>query len=348
MIMKKVLTIVIPTYNMEKYIGRCLNSLVLPLNSLEKLEVLVINDGSKDRSSEIAHSYEKENPQTFRVINKENGNYGSCINRGLKEAKGKYIKILDADDYYDTDNLSEFIKLLEIIDVDGIVSDMQRVDLAGHYHKKDSFDFAQNQISTLEEIVEHPFRRIRMHSITYKTDNIRRIGYHQTEGISYTDMEWIFLPMTTCNTIYYFPKTIYYYVEDRVGQTMDPKVYKKNFWQDIIVQNSMIKSLNFFDCTNIAASNYLNKLLISHSIYIYRHFFLTFKMQTCYEEMVETDKYLCQVTPYVAKELNRFHCFSPINFHIIKHWRKSGYPRQMLALKWGLFVGDLKKMCSKA
>mgnify|MGYP002624493917 CR=1 FL=1 len=93
--MNKTLTIVVPTYNMDRYLERCLDSLILPEMLMERLEVLVVNDGSKDKSSEIAHSYEKKYPQTFRVIDKENGNYGSCVNRGLKEATGKYIKNLD-------------------------------------------------------------------------------------------------------------------------------------------------------------------------------------------------------------------------------------------------------------
>ena len=94
--MEKVLTVVIPTYNMERYLERCLSSLVISPGMMEELEVLVINDGSKDCSSEIGHSFEAQYPNTFRVIDKKNGNYGSCINRGLKEARGKYIKILDS------------------------------------------------------------------------------------------------------------------------------------------------------------------------------------------------------------------------------------------------------------
>lgn len=90
--MEKLITIVIPTYNMEKYLDKCLTSLIVPDEYMELLEVLVVNDGSKDNSSAIAHRYEDKYPQTFRVIDKENGNYGSYVNRGLKEAAGKYIK----------------------------------------------------------------------------------------------------------------------------------------------------------------------------------------------------------------------------------------------------------------
>ena len=98
--MEKLLTIIIPTYNMEKYLDKCLSSLIVDDKELmTQLEVLVVIDGAKDRSSEIAHTYQDKYPDTYVVIDKENGNYGSCINRGLKEASGKYVKVLDADDY---------------------------------------------------------------------------------------------------------------------------------------------------------------------------------------------------------------------------------------------------------
>ena len=106
--MEKILTIIIPTYNMEKYLDKCLTSLIIEDKKLMKLlEVLVVIDGAKDRSSEIGHTYQDKYPETFRVIDKENGNYGSCINRGLKEAKGKYVKVLDADDSFDNGNFSK-------------------------------------------------------------------------------------------------------------------------------------------------------------------------------------------------------------------------------------------------
>lgn len=107
--MEKILTIVIPTYNMQDYLRRCLDSLIVPEEQMQLLEVLVVNDGSKDNSSAIAHEYQDKYPGTFRVIDKENGNYGSCVNRGLKEATGKYIKILDADDWFDTKALTSFV-----------------------------------------------------------------------------------------------------------------------------------------------------------------------------------------------------------------------------------------------
>jgi len=92
------LSIIIPVYNVEKYISRCLDSLIyqgLPYNDYE---ILIISDGSKDRSIEIANKY-TEKYENFKVINKDNGGVGSARNKGISLAKGKYIYFIDPDDY---------------------------------------------------------------------------------------------------------------------------------------------------------------------------------------------------------------------------------------------------------
>ena len=120
--MNKILTIVVPTYNMQDYLNRCLDSLIVVPELMGQLEVLVINDGSKDNSSVIGHEYEARYPNTFRVIDKENGNYGSCVNRGLAEAKGKYIKILDADDWFNTKEFEDYLRNLSTVEVDLVLT----------------------------------------------------------------------------------------------------------------------------------------------------------------------------------------------------------------------------------
>ena len=118
----KLLSIIVPTYNMEAYLVRCLDSVtnkILP----NTLEVIVVNDGSKDKSLNIARSYQTFRPDIISIIDKPNGNYGSCINEGLKEAQGKYIKILDADDWYNTDSLKVFLEKLVDVDSDLIITD---------------------------------------------------------------------------------------------------------------------------------------------------------------------------------------------------------------------------------
>lgn len=111
----KLLTIIVPSYNMEAYLANCLSSLIVKNELMLLLDILVINDGSEDRTSEIAHEFSEKYPEAVRVIDKANGNYGSCINRGLTEATGTFIKILDADDTFETVHFEQFIELLKNI-----------------------------------------------------------------------------------------------------------------------------------------------------------------------------------------------------------------------------------------
>lgn len=226
--MDKLLTIVIPTYNMEAYLERCLKSLIVSSEQMEQLEVLVINDGSKDRSSEIAHDFEAKYPQTYRVIDKENGNYGSCVNRGLKEAAGKYIKVLDADDWFDTHEFSAYIsELNHLPDTDMILTDYQIVDNDGNMTKSMKYGMPYNKEFAFQKYVV-PGIFFAMHSLTYRTDLLRGIDYRQTEGISYTDTEWVLYPQHCVNSCVYLKHDVYRYVMGREGQTMDTSVLIKS------------------------------------------------------------------------------------------------------------------------
>lgn len=347
--MDKVLTIVIPTYNMEQYLGRCLDSLIIAPELMEKTEVLVINDGSKDRSSEIAHSYQQKYPGTIRVIDKENGNYGSCVNRGLKEATGKYIKILDADDWFDTENFAEFVSILSTLDVDCVMSDMLQVDEEGHCIELFSFSLPHRQAMPLSSIVEHGVCECMwMHCVAYKAENLRAIHYHQSEGISYTDQEWIFMPMSTCKSIYYMPKVVYHYLVGRNGQTMDPAVYKKNFSQEIKGTVLMVTELSHHKNTiDNDVFEYLKRRVFARCNKDYGMFFLEFQMDTCYDEMVELDRLLHTHALSVYEELEKLYRFEPFRYHFVKRWREKGYPRKLWLLRTGLFLGRLYRNTTK-
>ena len=93
LIMNKILSLIIPTYNMAELLPRCLDSIIAS-GVNESIEAIVVNDGSKDNSLEIAKKYEEQHPECITVIDKPNGNYGSTINAALPVAKGKYVKIL--------------------------------------------------------------------------------------------------------------------------------------------------------------------------------------------------------------------------------------------------------------
>ena len=212
--MDKILTVVIPTYNMEKYLRKCLDSLIIEDKEiLNKVEVLVVNDGSKDASSSIAHEYQDNYPRVFRVIDKENANYGSCVNRGLKEAKGKYIKILDADDSFATTEFERYLNRLATIEVDMVLRPFYYVNETGNRTHFVKYKLPDSDNLTFDEVTPALLKQsIQMHATTYRTEAVRSINYVQTEGISYTDQEWVFTPLSAVNSIAYFNYPVYLYL----------------------------------------------------------------------------------------------------------------------------------------
>ena len=217
----KILSIVIPTYNMEKYLDRCLISLILPDAYMDMLEVLVINDGSKDRSSEIAHGYELRYPGTFKVVDKENGNYGSCVNKGLELATGKYFKILDSDDWFATENMPAFLEHLsnteaELVFTKRLIHNADS-DVESHFPEC----LLPEKMVTVAEfnaLEDKPY--LNMHCMTFRMDILRKCGLELQTGISYTDTEYCYYPLKFVNTISFYGTLIYHYDMARPGQTM--------------------------------------------------------------------------------------------------------------------------------
>ena len=172
--MHKTLTLVIPSYNMEAYLPRCIDSLgidalkkvVLPdAGTLgDKLEVLVVNDGSTDKTSEIAHAFESRYSQIVRVIDKQNGHYGSCVNRGLAEATGTFIKILDADDTFETRAFHAYMHFLTEIcgdgddgEIDLVLTDFQKINFDGTpSEERFSFQYSADDAFTVDSLSHGP------------------------------------------------------------------------------------------------------------------------------------------------------------------------------------------------
>ncbi|MBQ6965923.1 MAG: glycosyltransferase family 2 protein [Bacteroidaceae bacterium] len=323
--MNKILTIIIPTYNMEKYLRKCLDSLIVSDENMKQLEVLVVNDGSKDSSSQIAHEYEARYPQTFRVIDKENGNYGSGINRGLKEATGKYVKVLDADDSFVNDAFDRFLDYLRTKDVDLVINDYCIVDEKDIVAETYTFDLPIDRDFNLGDFPKRMIEWVWHHGITYKTAILLSIDYHQTEGISYTDDEWIFMPMSVVQTVSYFPFNLYHYLVGREGQTFDPKVMKASFDKRIMVGKSMACYYERVrESLNDAAGFYMAEKIQRRLSVIY-NFYLTKNYTEQGNHMLqEFDTFLQRNTPSVYQLMgvgkNQFGGKSSICI-----WREAGY-----------------------
>lgn len=241
----KLLTIVIPTYNMELYLNRCLDSLVLLANKemFKMLQVLVINDGSKDNSLGIAKKYEEKYPTIFTVIDKENGNYGSCVNKGLELAKGKYFRILDADDWVVTDQLEKFILQLEKVEADLVLTNYSFVSQNGKQlvSMREASYGKEYMIDNFDFHTTHNDMMFRMHAVTYKTSLLKNINLKLQSGISYTDAEYCYYPFVKASTMMFLNLDLYQYFIGREGQTVSKESMIKNFNHFYLVGIRMLK-----------------------------------------------------------------------------------------------------------
>ena len=323
--MNKVLTIVVPTYNMQDYLHRCLDSLIVSDEQMAELEVLVINDGSKDNSSLIAHEYETKYPATFRVIDKENGNYGSCVNRGLKEAKGKYIKVLDADDWFDTDEFARFLDKLATLDVDMVLTKYRIVDGEGHTTQELSYDIEPNKVFDFMAYKDTE-TYLAMHAITYRTEMLRKMNYHQTEGISYTDTEWVYYPQHAVKTCVYLPLDVYRYLMGREGQTMAPEVRIRSASNHSKLIRSMVafaNNLSELDKQLYAYKRMENEIAgLCLGIYIGC---LVKQDSDSFDEdfMREMDEFVRKERPQVYKQAGRL-TLKYVPIHYVRFWRITG------------------------
>lgn len=322
--MDKILTIIIPTFNMENYLRYCLDSLLINENFL-RLEVLVVNDGSKDCTSSIAHEYENTYPNVFRVIDKENGHYGSCVNRGLEEARGKYVKVLDADDSFDTVNFEAFVAFLTDVDADLILSDFALVNPKREIKKIIKYRFGNEYKFDIRSICnKHAFEYMQMHAVTYRCENLKNFGYRQTEGISYSDQQWIFLPMIYVKTVVCFPHFVYKYLIGREGQTINPSCKLKSKVQ---IARCATEIVNKFEKhKSKIVWNELRKYLYSRMIPLIKDVYvycLTHYRKDTKKILTEFDNELKICSKEVYELIGSKEISSLMSFRYIDYWRKN-------------------------
>lgn len=226
----KILSIIVPTYNMEAFLPQCVES-VLRTPSLAAVEVVIVNDGSRDGSLRVARNYERRYPDTVVVLDKPNGNYGSTVNAALPVVRGRYVRILDADDSFEGGRIADYMAALRKLDgTDMIVSPFSEVGRGGRVRHIDYDVYSRHPYEWMRPydaeriFADGKLRFFMMHSVCYRTELLRGMHYVQTEGISYTDQEWVFYPLFRVRTIAFVDIPLYRYNAAREGQTMSPAV----------------------------------------------------------------------------------------------------------------------------
>ncbi len=235
---KPVLSVIIPSYNVQSFLRHTVFSLLDQKNA-GKLEVLIVNDGSKDDTAKIAEELERKytfnGKSLVRAINKENGGHGSTINVGIVEATGKYIKVVDGDDTVDSEEFAELIDILEKENSDIVLNNYME-------------DFAKDNYLNVMKIYSHLKPGIQYHfddlcyedygftswgpilsCSSYKADMLKNGDFKLSEKMFYVDMELNVNVAILCNTITYYDLNIYRYLLGRDGQSVNRQSYTRNY-----------------------------------------------------------------------------------------------------------------------
>lgn len=251
------ISFIVPAFNGEPFIRHCFHSLVNDRIIQEGIwndyEIILINDGSKDKTSFLANKIADEwnyrfDKQFIRVIDKPNGQYGSVINRGLKEAKGVYFKVLDVDDTFHVESLIQLVFTIK-----GLTN---QPDVVFTDHTFEKVGTNNQELQTLREhfhpyvmmnVKTTPFPNdlITMHSIIYKKSLLIEMEYEQIEGVFYSDSEYSVLPLTKAMTMYYLNIPLYRYYIGRDEQSINMKVMIKNQEHQWAVVQRVIEKFDF-------------------------------------------------------------------------------------------------------
>ncbi len=223
--MAPVLTIVVPAYNVEKYIKQNIES-ILKCRCIEEIEILIVDDGSSDETGKIADEYAREYA-SIEVIHKENGGHGSTINTGIQYAQGKYFKIVDGDDWIDPKELDKLIHVLETAKEQLVICDYQEVYVQSEVVKKKSFCWIENQTLPISNIACERF--LTMHALTFQTEILKKMPQRIDENCFYVDMEYMLFAIPFVKEFRYIRSEVYQYRLERTGQSIGAEGYRKHY-----------------------------------------------------------------------------------------------------------------------
>lgn len=304
MINNKLLSVSVAAYNTEKTIRETISSFLSDSQLLKYIEIIVVNDGSTDGTSLIAHEFEANYPETVVVIDKPNGGYGSTINAAIKIARGKYFRLVDGDDWIDANHLSEYLTFLSQSDADMVISPYYEV-----YKDKQLVNNhleIPSEAITLDELkLDYPF--FVMHEIAIKTNKLRDQGLLISENCFYTDTEYNVAAFLCTKSIARFDQPVYCYRLGVNGQSMSLTGIRKHY-RDMI--NVSLKVTEMFEKQNPSAIAETKEKIIQnyvgHSVLYATYGILAMQdRKRAKKELAEYEKSLKMKFPEVYKLSNK-------------------------------------------
>ncbi len=262
----KYISFAIPSYNSQDYMAHAIESILV---GGEDVEIIIVNDGSKDRTSEIGHEYAEKYPDIIKVVDKPNGGHGDAVNYGLMNATGKYFKVVDSDDWVDESALKKILKTLKNLEakdqeIDMLISNYV-YEKEGAKHKKViqyRNAMPKNRIFHWSELKHFlPDQYILMHSVIYRTELLKKCNLTLPKHTFYVDNIYVYYPLPHVWKLYYLDVDFYRYYIGREDQSVNEKIMISRIDQQLFVTKTMIDMYQMKEIENKKLRNYMRKYL---------------------------------------------------------------------------------------
>lgn len=256
----KILTVAIPSYNVEKTLRAALESLCAE-EIIELLDIIVVNDGSEDLTVSVAEEFAVKYPESVSIVSKKNGGHGSAVNCGIDCAKGLYFKVLDGDDRVDTEGFIRLVKRLAVTSSDLVLCNYKKVPLDGGAEMPMVFDDIEyGRTYGFDEIPVNGRTYFGIHSITVKTSILKDNGIRLQEKTFYVDAEYGLLPVPFINTVEFIDAFVYLYYIGGTGQSINIQNFIKRYDDHLRVVKRLTEYYTGAECAK-SKKNYMFSVL---------------------------------------------------------------------------------------
>ena len=258
----KLLSIGIPSYNSEGFMRKCIESL---LPGGEEVEIIIVNDGSKDGTGAIADEYAAKYPTIVKAVHQENGGHGEAVNAGLRNATGLYYKVVDSDDWVNEEAYLKILnKLAELVKS----GDMVDMLISNYVYEKEGRKrkkvmqyrtaFPTDTVFTWDDVkFLHVGQYILMHSVIYRTQMLKDCGLELPKHTFYVDNIYVYHPLPYVRKMYYMDVNFYRYYIGREGQSVQEEIMIGRIDQQIRVNKILIDDCDVWKLKNKKLRNYM-------------------------------------------------------------------------------------------
>ena len=251
----KLITFTIPCYNSQDYMRHCIDNIVA---AGDEVEVIIVNDGSKDDTGKIADEYQKKYPTIVKAIQKENGGHGSGVMAGIHNASGLFYKVVDSDDWVETKDVLNMLDLIKKHLSEGVTIDLYITNYV-YEHAADNTQFVMHYRKCLpsENIIEwNDMKHVKtetfflMHSLMYRLEVLKDSKMELPNHTFYVDDIYAYTPLPFVKKIFYHDLDLYHYFIGRDDQSVNYKTMCKRYEQQMRVFKEMFTAYRYEEILN--------------------------------------------------------------------------------------------------